>query len=88
MEGTIVMFKNIDEIKEFARTIVEELRHSELEDGKLLTAKEAAKMLGVSVSTLYRYEANHNINSVALEGGAKRYRQCDVRFLSRGKKII
>jgi len=53
-------------------------------DDDLLATAESAKLIGVSVRTLYRYEDQGRITSVRTPGGHRRYRRADVeRLLSR-----
>lgn len=76
----------MDEVREFARQIYKELLSSIQDDNRLLTAKDAAETLNISVSTLYRLEKRGMIDSVEIDGSAKRYRACDIRHLASKNK--
>lgn len=80
-QNTIIQFNSMEEIREFAREIASALKDSMNDDSRLLTAKDAAKMLGISVPTLYRYEKRGVISSVGLKDSAKKFRLADVRWL-------
>lgn len=86
MEQTIVQFDNMEQVREFGRSLAKELYKEMLEtmrnDSRLLNAKEAAEALHISVSTLYRLEKRGVIDSVVIEGSPKRYRVCDIRWLA------
>ncbi len=47
----------------------------------LLGTAESAKLIGVSVRTLYRYEDQGRITSVRTPGGHRRYRRSEVEAL-------
>ena len=84
--NTIIQFDSMEEVREFARQIYKEMISSMRDDSKLLTAKDAAETLNISVSTLYRMEKRGMIDSVTIDGSAKRYRACDIRWLASGNK--
>ena len=46
-----------------------------------LTPREAAKVLGVSIRTLYRWEDDGLINPRRTPGGHRRYRLADIEAL-------
>ena len=46
-----------------------------------LSTSEAAEYIGVSVSTLYRYEADGHIESVRTPGGHRRFRRVQLDAL-------
>lgn len=87
MESTIIQFKSMDEVREFAKKIAEEVFANMRDDSRLLTAKEAAKTLHISVSTLYRMEHRGVIDCVDIDGSAKKYRACDIRWLASTPKM-
>ena len=48
------------------------------DDQELLTTSAAANALGVSIRTLYRYEAKGIITAVRTPGGHRRFRRGDL----------
>lgn len=87
MERILIQFDSMEQVREFAREIYNSMRDDMQNDSRLLNAKEAAKALGKSVSTLYRYEERGLISSVVNQDGcAKQYRLCDIRWLTNKDK--
>lgn len=58
----------------------------EQDSKSLLSTGESARLAGVSLRTLYRYEADGRIRSVRTPGGHRRFRRSDVEaLLTRGQ---
>jgi len=53
----------------------------------ILNSEEAAKFLGVSVKTLYRYRNNNQLPSYTLPGGELRYKKSDLLKWLDKKKV-
>ena len=79
----------MEQVRAFAREIYDCMRASMQDDSRLVNAKEAAHILGKSISTIHRYEVKGLITSVVnQEGCAKQYRLCDIRWLASAPKTI
>lgn len=59
--------------------------HSEQD---LLSIGEAARLMGVSVGTLRRYDADGKISSVRTLGGQRRFRREDVDRIAAGETAV
>ena len=56
-------------------------------ENRLLKITEAAKVMGVSVSSLRRWEKEGKISSVRTPGGHRRYRISDIEKFQRGEYV-
>ena len=79
------------DLKEFAEELMQEARTEaerqldEQRKDRYLSAKEAAKLLSVDTSTLWRWRNNGYINSVMV-GGQTKYRLSDINAFIKSKE--
>lgn len=85
--GSQVFMIPFDDLMEFGEQIVERvLRKINLDkEETYLTTKQAAKMLGVDPTTLYRWDKTSYLKSVKV-GSKRRYRLSDVEEILKIKK--
>lgn len=84
MLQTLIEVHNIDVLKQYINDAVREAVVSlipiaeEKKDNPLLTKKEAAKYLGVSLVTLSKYVKDGQIKAVTISGSRQRFWQEDL----------
>jgi hypothetical protein len=74
------------EPEEVPRASITEARiRAAFDDRALITAKMAARLLGITARTLQGMQVRGEIGSIPISKGARRYREIDIRtFLSTG----
>lgn len=84
MSQTFIEVHNIDVLKQYINDAVREAVISlipideEKKDNPLLTKKEAAKYLGVSLVTLSKYVKDGQVKAVTISGSRQRFWQEDL----------
>lgn len=84
MSQTFIEIHTIDILKEYINSAVKEAVTSiipvqvEKSDNPLLTKKEAAKYLGVSIVTMSKYVKNGQIKAVTISGSRQRFWKEDL----------
>lgn len=84
MSQTFIEIHTIDVLREYIKSAVTEAVSSiisvqvEKPDNPLLTKKEAAKYLGVSIVTMSKYVKNGQIKAVTISGSRQRFWQEDL----------
>ncbi|OYZ01867.1 MAG: hypothetical protein B7Y37_04530 [Sphingobacteriia bacterium 28-36-52] len=84
MSQTFIEIYTIDVLREFINSAVKEAVTSlipiaeEKKDNPLLTKKEAAKYLGVSIVTMSKYVKQGQIKAVTISGSRQRFWQEDL----------
>lgn len=78
MEGQTMVVVSPADLKEFALCIADELRKAEVEDNRLYTATEFAKLHSVDVSTLWRWRKAGILKATKI-GGNLFYKERDLK---------
>jgi len=84
MSQTFIEIHTIEVLREYIKSAVTEAVSSiisvqvEKPDNPLLTKKEAAKYLGVSIVTMSKYVKNGQIKAVTISGSRQRFWQEDL----------
>ena len=81
---TTMVIMNIDDLKEaFTAWNQEQLEANAPKEETYITAKEAAKMLGVTLSTLWRWDNDGYLEKIKI-GNKVRYRLSEVERMIKG----
>ena len=81
---TTMVIMNIDDLREaFKAWNQEQIEANSPQEEIYITAKEAAKMLGVTLSTLWRWDNDKYLEKIKI-GNKVRYRLSDVERMIKG----
>lgn len=81
---TTMVIMNIDDLREaFKAWNQEQIEANAPKEEIYITAKEAAKMLGVTLSTLWRWDSDKYLEKIKI-GNKVRYRLSDVERMIKG----
>lgn len=81
---TTMVIMNIDDLREaFKAWNQEQIEANAPQEEIYITAKEAAKMLGVTLSTLWRWDNDKYLEKIKI-GNKVRYRLSDVKRMIKG----
>lgn len=78
MEGQTMVVVSPTDLREFALCVADEVRKAEVEDNRLYTATEFAKLHSVDVSTLWRWRKAGVLKATKI-GGNLFYKECDLK---------